>query len=453
MTERVVEDETDRNQQGALVGQGRRKLLIVTPHFAPIDAVDMHRIRMNAPHYRARGWEPTILCIGPTDSARVKDERLLASLPDSLEIIRVSVARTSLFKFLAISAIGLWGYRAMARAGDELLHRRRFDLAFFSTTAFPIMALGVRWKKRFGLPFVLDFQDPWYTAPAVSLPYRRRGLKHRAMRAVHRRLESWTVPRADGLISVSRSYVDVLHKKYPEIAARPFDVVPFGVSSEDISLARAKGVVCDAVAGARNRGRFVAIYAGALPDAFDDSVKTLLSFLKRGGHTPLLGKLDVFFLGTGYGRIGNPKRLPELIDSFELASRAVEQQNRVPLFDALRTVEAADLALIFGSKDLAHQPSKLYPYLALNRPLLIVSPRESLVMAQTYRMEGVVWLETGKPPTEDAVEALDTQLRMIIEAGRRPGHGYERGTEAYTADSLAARECALFDRVVTSVNA
>ena len=40
-----------------------KKLLIVSPHFPPINAPDMQRIRMSLPYYRKCGWDPVVLTV------------------------------------------------------------------------------------------------------------------------------------------------------------------------------------------------------------------------------------------------------------------------------------------------------------------------------------------------------------------------------------------------------
>jgi len=40
-----------------------KKFLIVSPHFPPINAPDMQRVRMSLPYYRRCGWDPEVLTV------------------------------------------------------------------------------------------------------------------------------------------------------------------------------------------------------------------------------------------------------------------------------------------------------------------------------------------------------------------------------------------------------
>ena len=58
-----------------------RRLLIVSPHFPPLNAPDHQRVRMSLPYYAASGWEPVILCIARDRQCGVMEEELSGTLP------------------------------------------------------------------------------------------------------------------------------------------------------------------------------------------------------------------------------------------------------------------------------------------------------------------------------------------------------------------------------------
>ena len=192
-----------------------RRVLVVSPHFPPTDAVDMHRVRMTVGHYRDNGWEPVVLCVRAQDAGRLTDERLARTVPADVEVHAIPAPPPR----PGLSAIGLRAWRQLLGAGAGLLAARKFDLVFISTTAFPVMALGRAWLPRFGVPYVLDFQDPWATFPDSAKA--RPGLRHGLMRRLHRYGEAWTLPQAGGLMATSQAYIDLLQGAYPALRDRP----------------------------------------------------------------------------------------------------------------------------------------------------------------------------------------------------------------------------------------
>ena len=141
---------------------GSRKVLVVSPHFAPINAPDMHRVRMMLPYIRDFGWEPTILAVDPADiEGGVVEPILENTYPVDIRVIRVRGLPPRFTRWAGVGSLWLRCGLALGRAGEALLRSERFDLIFFSTTQFEAFNLGPRWKARFGVPFVIDYQDPW----------------------------------------------------------------------------------------------------------------------------------------------------------------------------------------------------------------------------------------------------------------------------------------------------
>ena len=427
-----------------------KRLLIVSPHFPPTDTVDMHRVRMNVGHYRAHGWEPVVLAVAPEFAGRLQDSRLARTLPADVPIHRTGAVPHGLATRLGLSALGIRAYWHLALAGDKLLRnaicdKRPFDLAFISTTAFPAMVLGSRWKRRFGLPFVLDFQDPWATASATSVEHRRRGLKHGIMRGLHAFLEARTVPEASGLMVVSGAYIEALCRHYPMARSIPAEVIPFGYSVSDHACARENGTPWPKLAGKPSSNVPTGLFAGRLGKPFARSLQTLLDLAALAPSGTVLERMHLFFLGTGYQAYGNPEEVVSFTKATSMASRIVERPDRLPFLDAIRSLDEADLLIILGSEDLAYQPSKLHQYLVMNKPILIVAPAGSPLMEQTNGLASVIQVEVGRKLDSDAAVRLSIRLERAL-ALDAAGYAERAGLgQSFEASTLARRECALFD--------
>jgi len=67
-----------------------KKLLIVSPHFPPINAPDMQRVRLALPYLRAHGWEPTVLAIAPDSIEGGRARSVLEkTYPADIRVVRV----------------------------------------------------------------------------------------------------------------------------------------------------------------------------------------------------------------------------------------------------------------------------------------------------------------------------------------------------------------------------
>ncbi|HYE46148.1 MAG TPA: glycosyltransferase [Caulobacter sp.] len=421
-------------------GTEARRVLVVSPHFPPTDAVDMHRVRMTVGHYRQHGWEPVVLCVRPQDAGRLIDERLVRTVPEDVEVVRVAAPPPG----PGLRAVGLRAWRPLMAAGARVLAGRRFDLVFISTTAFPAMALGRVWKRRFGVPFVLDFQDPWATFPSSA--EARPGLRHGLMRALHRLGEGWTLPAADGLMAVSQTYVDLLQTAYPVLRDRPSLVSPFGFSQQDFAVAKELGRPLPLAWKAP--GSAACLFAGVVAPGLERSLLALFRIVARGRvlRPILFEQLGLAFVGTGYASQGNRSVAGRLAAEAGIADLVVEHPDRAPLLDVLRAMGEADALLLLGSDDHGYTPSKTNQTLAAGRPVLCAAPARSPVAAAVAGLESVLSLDADAPLTDEAVIAWADRLEPLLAGKTSTAAAIDRAA-SFEAAACAARDCALFDRV------
>ncbi len=424
-----------------------RRVLILAPHFPPADTPDMHRVRMGVGHYRACGWEPVVLCVRAEDTRRLIDSSLLHTIPADVRVETVAAPGGAILNALRVNALGIRAAGALERAGAALLAREPFDLVFISTTSFPLMKLGVTWKRRFGIPFVLDFQDPWATFPESGKAYFRRSLRHDLMRSLHRRLEKQTVPQAAGLMAVSQSYIDLLQAAYPRVANRPSLVSPFGYARSDFEAALAHGRIVPAVAEAQAAGHAVCFFAGRVAPTMERTLAHLFSVVAAGGAT--FERLRFVFVGTGYTAGSSERLASRLAEAAGIADRVLEAPERVSLLDAWRSTLSSDVLLVLGSEDTGFTPSKANALLSLEKPLICAAPAASIVWRETADMETVVGISPDLPAQ---VADLATRLSKLLTWGGdyAPRINY---AERYEAHQSAHRDCGLFDQAVAQANA
>jgi hypothetical protein len=184
------------------------KVLIISPYFPPSNAADMQRIRTSLPYYEQFGWVAEVVCVNENYSNIHQDPLLLKSIPQQIKIHKIralSKKWTSKLGLGSIALRSLWSYKTYV---NQLLKNERFDLIYFSTTQFPICILGNYWKIRFGIPYVIDMQDPWHTDYYENKPKSERPKKYWFSYRLNKYLEPIAMKNADGLISVSADYIE-----------------------------------------------------------------------------------------------------------------------------------------------------------------------------------------------------------------------------------------------------
>jgi hypothetical protein len=391
-----------------------KRVLLISPHFPPVNAPDMQRIRVALPHWIAAGWEVTVLTAAdPTPAAPVEPE-LLATVPAAVRVERVFCPSRRWTGLFGVGNVALRVLPFLWRAGCRLLAGRRYDVVYFSTTQFSVLPLGRLWRMLYGVPFVVDLQDPWvsdyYDRPGSPPP--PGGWKYRFARGLGRALEGWTLRGAAHLIVVSAAYAGALRSRHPELTTLPATELPFGPPDSDLQFVRTQrrrpallppGAVRLAFAGALGPGQLAAV--GVLFAA--------LAGLRRGGR-----EFSVHFFGTSYAPAGRPATLA-LAAAHGLQDCVHEQPARLGYFDSLQVTLDASANLLFGSTDLPFTPSKLLAVLAAGRPVIALAPAGSAMAARLASFgAGCITFPAAGPVTA-AVDEAAAQLAALA-AGRLP---------------------------------
>jgi len=437
-----------------------KKLLIISPHFPPLNAPDMQRIRMSLPYYRANGWEPVVLTLEDKYQEGVREPELLETIPSDIRIIRIPAIAVASARRVGLGYVGLRLLPYLLAYGNRLLRSEKFDLIFFSNTQFVTFPLGRLWRNWFGVPYVLDVQDPWRTDYYERKDSREPpgGWKYQFARFQAWLLEEWTYRRASGIISVSPRYLDELAERYSFAARIPADVIRFGASQEDFAHVKKQERLRPLFDRSQNEIHF--LYTGASGPVMPHSLTVLFDGLRRYREKfpEKADRLRFHFVGTSYVAPGSgrPSVLP-VAEACGVADLVREIPHRIGHLEALRWQQQADMLLLPGSSDLAYSPSKLYPYFLTGRPILGLVFRTSVMetLLDELRCPFVVRF-TGDGPKDGAYRQLELIFDLAIAgfpSGSCPPRNEELFRQRYLAEELTRRQCALFDRAYARARA
>ncbi len=386
------------------------RLLIISPHFPPVNTADMQRVRMLLPYFKENGWHVEVLAVSPEQVASPTDNWLLGGLPDDIPIHRVNALSLVWSRIPGLGSLGFRALYALKKAGDHLLSKKKFDLIYFSTTVFDAHLLGPGWKKRFSVPFVMDYQDPWVNDyyrehPRITPPGGR--IKYKIIDALHRWSEPRVLKHCSGITSVSESYPKQLKARYPWLQKQPVLVQAFcGAKSdfERLNDARAENNNFDATDGTVHW-----VYVGVMVSMMEFSLRSFFRALQCHGDKKFLEKLQIHFIGTSYAPAGQGRpTVVAIAAEYGLESLIDEQCNRVPYSQALRYLKNADALLAFGTDDLGYTASKIYPYLLARRPLLAIFNKSSSVVGLLNNVGGGVSIPfTNDEPIDNVAERID----------------------------------------------
>lgn len=426
------------------------RVLIISPHFPPINAADHQRVRMSLPYFQQFGWEPTVLTVDPHYINGVYDPLLTETVPKETKIVSTTALPIQLTQRFGLGTLGWRALPYFAKAGNQLLSTHRFDLIYFSTTAFPILSLAASWYKKFHIPYVLDFQDPWlsdYHKKAGTSPPGGR-LKYGLNQLFARIQEPKALRRVSHIISVSPKYPQVLCDRYSWLKPEQCTELPFGAPQADFDLLPSLDVkqqVFDSEDGFRHW-----VYVGRGGADMSVALRLLFSSIRQLRHSSatLWKPTKLHFIGTSYAPPDIAKKTIEPIaEEFGLTDIVDEQTQRIPYFEALKVLTDSDALLLIGSDDPSYTASKMYPCILARRPILAIFHQQSSVVSILQKCNaGKSATFEGKKHLDSTVQAMQVSIEWLASLPREyvPKTDWA-AFESYTAREMTRRQCEVFD--------
>jgi hypothetical protein len=429
-----------------------KRVLIISPNFPPVNSADMHRIRQSLPYFKELGWEPVVITV---DEAYIEayslDPILMHTIPAEIEVHKVKAFNVNITRKIGLGSLSIRSYYHFQKAGDRLLKERKFDLVYFSTTAFHVMALGPRWKRKFGVPFILDIQDPWRSDFYLDKPKHERPPKFFISYNIDKYLEGKTVPFANGIISVSQGYCDTFLKRYPVLKPHQFQVIPFGASSYDFEVMAENVKEVDRIR--LSNDKINVVYVGRGGHDLQFAINIIFGAFSKGlqQEPELFCRVRLWFIGTSYAPAGTGSQtIKPVAEKWGIGEFVTEITDRMPYFDTLFLLKKADALLVPGSTDMSYTASKIYPYILAKKPLLgVFYEQSSVVNVIRETNAGTIIAFNHLKHTPDHYEELClTSFRKTL-TGAQINTFNEIAFEPYLAKEKTKEQVAFFNKIIS----
>ena len=203
-----------------------KKILLITTDFPPIISSGVFR-NIKFIKYLSR-YDYSFVVLTPSrkksrPSPEFRDENLLEEIPHNTIIKRVknslkekieeTFEELKLSRFLRLFYLtdgDLFNLRQLIKRGEEIIKEERIDLVYVSMPGFATNSMiGRALKKRFRVPMILDFRDPWIDNAFIEY----ETIIHYWM---NKYLEKKAIMEADGIIVVTKGHKEILKRRYGE---------------------------------------------------------------------------------------------------------------------------------------------------------------------------------------------------------------------------------------------
>lgn len=426
-----------------------KNLLIISPYFPPINAPDMQRIRQSLPYYKENDFNPIIVCSDSKYIEGYSDDSLIQTIPADIEVIKIKGLPYRLTRLFGLGNLGLRSLLHYAFWVNKILSKRKIDLIFFSTTVFPLLALGSYWQKKFAIPYIIDMQDPWLVYEPKNIPKNLRPKKYWIMHRIDKILEPIAMKNTAGVIAVTQQYLDVLKTRYKNIINDNTEVITFGFSESDFRIAEKEKINLNEWQSDKNyiRGVYTGVVNKQMLPVIEIIFKGFKAILESGNTTAKNVKL--FFIGTNYATGGYVKEMVKpLAIKYGLEDYIVEETSRIPYLLALKIQLESDFLLLIGSLNKAYTASKLYPYLFTQKPVFAIFNEESSVINIFKKITSQTPIAFSKDSLESHLDEIKNNLVNII--NNKPGKVEInfKELEDFSAKKLTQKQVEFFDKIL-----
>jgi hypothetical protein len=400
-----------------------------------------------------------------------EDQSLCEGLSSTLHIVRVAHANPNQWLLRMRDRLyGLWGDRRSSKPGESFnsggaelnvkprgVVRKGVDQLLERMLIFPdpqkfwkgpslrqcervvreirpdvIVATGGPWtslivgkilSERHGIPLVADFRDPWATNPYITYSSLRSQRRAQVM-------EQEVCARASAIIANTEELAVSFRVRYPDMADR---VVAITNGFDGSLLRRSAGSIEMRASKRLELAHFGTVYAKRSPQPLFEALLRIVTVQPELAH-----KVVVRF--TGEWEIKDPvcNRLACELEEKGMLQRA----ERIDRAECLRRMADSQVLLILQEGTPLQIPAKIYEYIAMRRPLLIIGGEGATANLVHCHSLGLCCSNDAK--------TIHDLLCQVLTGHRTLNAPNEANTMQFEYRSLTARVAQLLNHVLSN---
>jgi hypothetical protein len=434
-----------------------KRVAILAPDFVPSGLPPALRIRYFASHLREFGYEPIIITTDPRTYDWPYDTENYNLFPPEVRVIRTGAFSAARTRLIGFGDIGMRSLPFTWQALRALCRREKIDLVFISVSPFVTSLLGRAARAQFGVPYVVDYIDPWRTDFYLSVPVSARpgGRKWLLAHWMARLLEPVALRHVAHLTAVSQGTIDGIVRQFDWLTDVETTVIPYGGEPADLDYVRShprQSVLFDPDDG------FVHLsYLGTVSAGMHGPLRAFFAAVWHGlqSHPEEFRRLRLHFAGTTYATENPQLQVLPIAAEYGVAEIVHEHPARLAYLDTLQVLLDSHGLMVVGSDEPHYTASKIFPYILSKRPLLAFFHEASSVVdiVRATRSGEVITFGPGRPLIAERDRIVEALLRLAsYPRDYLPPTCWEV-FDQYTVRAMAARLAGAFDRVLAAEDA
>jgi glycosyltransferase involved in cell wall biosynthesis len=369
-----------------------RPVLLIAFYFPPDSAAGGARPARFFKYLPEFGYAPQVITASEQPDARPGVHYVPAPTLYPNKYTLSGAIEIALHKIAWPTELALLWARAAARKARALTERHRFAAALSTAPPLNTHLAGMLLKRQCRVPWIADFRDP-----LVGNSYRELGA---GPRYADRMLESRIFRSADLVVSVTDVVADSWRARYPEHAGKVRLLWNGYDPEEPLRAAPAQS------SATRTLAHIGMLYGVRNPMAILYSVRRLI---ESGRLRPDALRVQLV------GGICNDAARDESTLAWLQERGTLDILPQMPRRDALAYMSSADYLMLLDlhQGDSAYAvPSKLYEYIRIGRPILVMTQPGSTVERILAR-SGVNYVCIYSHDREDQIDARILELLTL----------------------------------------
>lgn len=342
-----------------------KRVLIIYPHWPPSNLVGVHRVRLIANHLKSHGWQPLVLTVHESHYEEQSVPALEQLVDSSVEVIKVPASKAAkIFGRRVVGDLGLRSWKHLRLTAEKRLTKGDIHFIWFSIPSWYPPLMGPKLKRKFNVPFGVDYQDPWIHAlPLGTSALSRAGLTQWAAR----QLEPRVLKHADLITAINHAYISGIENRHPELHHIPRATFQLGFDERDHQFKVSTSEFWD-------DDQIAFVYAGAFLPLSAPFHRTVFRAAKKAiekGQVP--NTLQFIYIGTG--RPDQP--IQKLAKEEGLHHHVQEHPERISFIEVQQILRSAQAPMVIGSPEAHYSASKVFQCILTGRPVFSVLHKNS----------------------------------------------------------------------------
>src|SRR5690554_2221474 len=275
------------------------------------------------------------------------------------------------------------------RYGKKLVRQHDIDVIFATGSPWSGLITGYMISKATGKPLIVDFRDPW-----MDNPFHQS--KGRLLDGWAGKLERKVVEHAAAVSLNTEPLRKAFLGRYPEMNPERFFVMPNGYDLSDFNLEGSP-------AHPDNERPYVDLYHAGFLYGVRDPAPLLDAIRLLNQKVTEEGQQEKQFRFIQIGEVQLAYDIKERYKDL-LESGALKLEPARPYKECLAELATADAVVNIQPFTESQVPSKLYDYLALNKPMISITPDNGALSELVRQKELGLCADPSR--TDDVVSVL-----------------------------------------------